>query len=591
MAKDKKFLKDINDVVLDFPYKDCVLVGGQSTEEGLDNYFEYDETITKAQEKQGLKAQSYNQKTAKRKKIFFNQTLAKDEIDRLYDPKAFTNWKRFSKDGEEEVKEIKRDEEGTIKENLIIKGENLLALHSLKKQFAGKVKLIYIDPPYNTGNAGFKYNDNYNHSSWLTFMKNRLEIARELLREDGVIFVQCDDHEQAYLKVLMDEIFGRDNFVNTVIRITTKRVKGDSKNVNSIHDYLHIYGKKYKNVKIFHREQSFEKDSIYNLEDKYISERGKYLLRPLDNGTISYSKSLDYIITAPDGEEIVAGGDLELRKNRLNGIFKSKDWCFRWSKEKFEWGLENEFIVFKKIKNKQRVYFKIYQNVDNKLNETKKYYNFLSVIENCYNNKGTTEIKKILTEDSFSYPKPEALLYEIIDIFTLPNDLVFDFFAGSGTTPAVAHKMGRQYIGIEQMDYIETIACERMKKVIAGEQGGISKSVNWQGGGDFIYFELAKWNETAKEKILACESLEELIKFFDEMYERYFLNYNLKIKEFRKKVIKEEEFKNLTLEEQKKMFITMLYNNQMYVNKTEMADSKYGIDKKSQNLTELFYKK
>ena len=139
------------------------------------------------------------------------------------------------------------------------------------------------------------------------------------------------------------------------------------------------------------------------------------------------------------------------------------------------------------------------------------------------------------------------------------------------------------------MDYVETIAIERLKKVIAGEQGGISKSVNWQGGGDFIYFELAKWNETAKDKILAYESLDELIKFFDEMYERYFLNYNLKIKEFREKVIHEEEFKNLSLDEQKKMFIAMLDNNQMYVNKTEMADKKFGISEEDQKLTLQFY--
>ena len=189
----KRFLKDTNDVVLNWPYKDCVLEGGQTKEEGLDTYFEYDE-----------KTKQYEQKQAKRKEIFFNQVLAHDEIDRLFDPKALVNWKRYTKDGEEKVKEIKRDEDGTIKENMIIKGNNLLALHSLKKQFAGKVKLIYIDPPYNTGNDSFKYNDNFNHSIWLTFMKNRLEVARELLRDDGVIFVQCDDNEQAYLKVLMD---------------------------------------------------------------------------------------------------------------------------------------------------------------------------------------------------------------------------------------------------------------------------------------------------------------------------------------------------------------------------------------------------
>ena len=182
----KRFLKDTNDVVLDFPYKDCVLEGGQSSEEGMDTYFEYDENVSKAQEKQGLKANTYNQKTTKRKEIFFNSVLAYGEIDRLFDHKALVNWKRFSKDGEQKVKEIKRDENGTIKENMIIKGNNLLALHSLKKQFVGKVKLIYIDPPYNTGNDGFKYNDSFNHSAWLTFMKNRLEVARELLKNDGL---------------------------------------------------------------------------------------------------------------------------------------------------------------------------------------------------------------------------------------------------------------------------------------------------------------------------------------------------------------------------------------------------------------------
>lgn len=184
----KRFLKDTNDVVLDFPFKDCVLEGGQSTEEGIDTYFEYDE-----------ESENYEKKQGRRKEIFFNQVLAHDEIDRLFDHKALTNWKRFTKDGEKSpldkggLGDFKRDENGTIKENLIIKGNNLLALHSLKKQFVGKVKLIYIDPPYNTGNDGFKYNDNFNHSTWLTFMKNRLEVAKELLRDDGVIFVNLDD--------------------------------------------------------------------------------------------------------------------------------------------------------------------------------------------------------------------------------------------------------------------------------------------------------------------------------------------------------------------------------------------------------------
>ncbi len=188
----KRFLKDTNDVVLNWPYKDCVLEGGQSTEEGYDTYFEYGKKVTKTDEKKGWKAGQYNKKQAKRKEIFFNTILAHDEIDRLFDEKALVNWKRFTKDGEQEIKEIKRDAElnrkrglpeDTITDNLIIKGNNLLALHSLKREFAGKVKLIYIDPPYyfrkDKSDDAFAYNSNFKLSTWLTFMKNRLELAKE----------------------------------------------------------------------------------------------------------------------------------------------------------------------------------------------------------------------------------------------------------------------------------------------------------------------------------------------------------------------------------------------------------------------------
>jgi len=192
--------------------------------------------------------------------------LAYEEIDRLFDHKALTNWKRFDKDGQQEVQEIKRDKNGTIKENLIIKGNNLLALHSLKKQFAGKIKLIYIDPPYNTGNDGFKYNDNFNHSTWLTFMKNRLEVARELLREDGVIFVQCDDNEQAYLKVLMDEIFGRDR-LNSIISVKVSSESGVKVNANKpvrVKENILVYSK--SNQYIYNRQyvENASYDSNYS---------------------------------------------------------------------------------------------------------------------------------------------------------------------------------------------------------------------------------------------------------------------------------------------------------------------------------------
>ena len=185
-----KFLPERGEVSLVWPYKDCVLEGGQTKEE------------------------------EKRKELFFNEILAQDEIDSLFDPKVLTRWKRYTVDGEGEVTEIKRDDNSVIRENLLIKGNNLLALHTLKTQFRGKVKLIYIDPPYNTGSDSFGYNDSFNHSAWLTFMKNRLEVARELLKIDGIIFIHIDDQEMHYLKLVADDIFGRDNFIATVPRKT-----------------------------------------------------------------------------------------------------------------------------------------------------------------------------------------------------------------------------------------------------------------------------------------------------------------------------------------------------------------------------------
>lgn len=511
----KRFLKDSGDVVLDFPFKDCVLEGGQSTEEGEDKYFEYSD-----------KAQKYEEKTAKRKEIFFNSVLAQDEIDRLFDEKALVAFKRFNKDGENEVKEIKRDANGTIKENLIIKGNNLLALHSLKSQFAGKVKLIYIDPPYNTGNDGFKYNDNFNHSTWLTFMKNRLEVARELLRDDGSIFINIDEGEAHYCKLLLDDIFGKDKFLNEIIwRYRT--YQGQVKE---------FFPKKH--------------DTIF-----------WYIKRDRPAFKVSYQKNykdtVDY--------------------SRWNNFF-----------------VEDKIIYPHYPKTDSR--FTAYLNKYIKENGEPKDGDIIYQVRGYIVDDVWEDIKAIDAKDKGQKTeftggqKPEELIERIIHSITQPNDIILDFHLGSGTTAAVAHKMNRQYIGIEQMDYIKNITKERLKKVIDGEQGGISKSVNWQGGGDFIYFELAKHNETAKEKILNCQNLKELEVLFDELYDKYFLNYNLKIKEFKEKVLKEEEFKNLELIDQKKMFLTMLDLNQMYVNKSEMADKNFAISQQDQELTKEFYK-
>ncbi|MDD3630099.1 MAG: site-specific DNA-methyltransferase, partial [Bacteroidales bacterium] len=540
---------------------------------------------------------SYEEKQAKRKEIFFNSVLAHDEIDRLFDHKALTNWKRFTKDGEQEVKEIKRDEDGTIRENLIIKGNNLLALHSLKKQFTGKVKLIYIDPPYNTGNDGFKYNDNFNHSTWLTFMKNRLEVARELLRDDGVIFVQCDDNEQAYLKVLMDEVFGRENFVNHVsVRVKSSAgFKTVNKGLMETSEYIYIFAKNKRNAEIknLYKETGYDKN--YNL----------VVVNPNDNYKKWQFGKIDDFCFVDINLELFPKNLIEIIKFQLRAEYANKNShkVFRYTAINSDAGKEtleakkkslNTDEVFRVEtskgiryihKGQQITFYSMkFNEVDGKLVPSQQLTNIWEDIAwEGIANEGKVELKK--------GKKPEKLLQRIIEMSTEKNDIVLDYHLGSGTTCAVAHKMGRQYIGIEQLDYRENDSVVRLQNVINGEQGGISKSVNWQGGGDFIYFELAKWNETAKEKILECESLEELEKFFDEMYEKYFLNYNLKIKEFGEKVLQEENFRNLSLDEQKKIFIAMLDNNQMYVNKTEMADKKFGISEEDQNLTNQFYNK
>lgn len=594
----KRFLKDTNDVVLNWPYKDCVLEGGQSTEEGLDTYFEYDETVTKAQEKQGLKAGTYNKKTAKRKEIFFNSVLAHDEIDRLFDHKALTNWKRFTKDGEQEVGEIKRDEDGTIRENLIIKGNNLLALHSLKKQFAGKVKLIYIDPPYNTGNDGFKYNDNFNHSTWLTFMKNRLEVARELLKEDGLIFISIDDNEIHYLKVLMDEIFDRENYLNTfcwVSNLKGRQISG--KGATKTYEYILVYAKNKdsKNIGPFEilieKAKSFMPSSYkgFNYEVKN-DQSGSFILknelyntnsafneetRPNLVFNIHYNFKTKEVKFSDIDQDVNFEGFIKIPpKENNDGIHRFHAW--RWNKNKILRDVSN--LEFVKTINGVKIFTKIREYDATNLKD---------IITDITTTKGTYDIKALLDgKKYFNYPKP----VELIKIFVSQigsKDIVLDFFSGSGTTAHAVLELNkedggnRKFIMIEQMDYINTVTCPRVQKVM--EKENIDDS--------FIYFELAKWNETAKEKIRECESLEELEKFFDEMYERYFLNYNLKIKEFKEKVLKEENFRNLSLDEQKKIFIAMLDNNQMYVNKTEMADKKFGISEEDQNLTNQFYNK
>lgn len=509
--KTKSFLKTNNEVVLNFAYKDGVIKGGQSKDE-----------------------------KQKSKEIFFNEILAKDEIDVLFAPKALQNFElvgnsactAISAELESQTNKRERERERDNEQlknslnagaNLLIKGNNLLALHSLKKKFANKVKLIYIDPPYNTGNDSFNYNDNFNHSTWLTFMKNRLEIAREFLSDDGVMFIQCDDNEQAYLKVLCDEIFGRENFVRQIIwRIGwVSGFKTTAKIVRN-HDTILVYA---KNI------ESLELKKIYltpqNYQERFNDENRKKIIEKLLNFGINNEeakKTMRFIETIGLPEKY----PLETTWN-----------CNQYDK-----------------------------------------LNSIAIVS--YSGE---KMSKMLKTDEFDGQKPEALLKRIIEISTNENDLVMDFFAGSGTTLAVAHKMKRRWIGIEQMEYIESITKERLKKVINGEQGGISKALNWQGGGSFVYVELMPLNAVYKERIANSNDEKELEKLYKDLESKAFLDYRVDIQ----KMLNDREFHTLTLEDKREILRLILDPNMDYVLYGDIEDSELGIDKETKELNKIFY--
>lgn len=416
--------------------------------------------------------------------------------------------------------------------HILIEGDNLEALTTLAYTHEGKIDVIYIDPPYNTGNKDFIYNDSfvdsedsYRHSKWLSFMSRRLKIAKKLLSDKGIIFISIDDNEYANLKLLCDEIFKEPYCLGDMIRITTKRVKGDAKNINIIHDHVLAYSTSLD----FQLQHKLKEDyAIYELEDQHIKERGKYLIRPLDNGSISYSTKSDYVIEAPDGSRIVAGGDEDARKKRLSGKANSKDWCFRWSEEKFKWGIEHDFIVFKQTKSGWRCYFKIYQFVDNKLQPTVKFDNQTSLIDECFNNQGTTEIKTILPNNSiFTYPKPLSLLKTLISLCR-NKAIILDFFAGSGTTLHSVMQLNAEDGGKRtcilctnnENNICEEVTYERNKRVIEGYTKPNGEFVEGLHDNNLRYYktEFVKRSKTQKRRHELMDKSTSLLCIKEDLY-------------------------------------------------------------------------
>jgi adenine specific DNA methylase N-4/N-6 len=349
-------------------------------------------------------------------------------------------------------------------DNRLIFGDNLLALKALEQEFTGKVKCVFIDPPYNTGSAFTHYDDGLEHSIWLGLMRDRLEIIKRLLSDDGSLWITIDDNEAHYLKVLCDEVFGRGNFVGNIVWQHSIQGKNDAKLLSLHHNYVLVYRKS----DLFIRNllpRTEEHNTNYRNPDN--DPKGAW--RSGDVRSPNYRENLRYIVRTPGGKEI---------QPPPNG--------WRWSEDTFNEKVKTGEISF--LDDETRVLRKIYlADQAGRVPESIWFGKEAGTTRDASNH-----LASIIKGVSFDTPKPEQLIERILQIATNPGDLVLDSFAGSGTTGAVAHKMGRRWIMVELGEHCHTHIIPRLQKVIDGEdQGGISKAVNWQGGGGFRYFRLA----------------------------------------------------------------------------------------------------
>lgn len=465
MYKNKIGLVDSNnnlisqkqEVSLVWPYKDCVLEGGQTKED------------------------------QKREEIFYNEILAPDEINRLLAPKVLGNAKRYGVNGVEEDVEFDKND------NLIIKGNNLLGLTSLLEKYENQIQLIYIDPPFNTGKDSFEYNDRFNHSTWLTFMKNRLVIAKRLLKQDGSILVHLDFNESHYAKVLLDEVFGNECFKNNIVWCYTGP-SGSTRFLPRKHDDILFYGNS-ENIK-FNQPYVKHKSGVHNTGQVF----GKT------------DSSDDFKEKAEEQGK------------------KLEDW----------W-------------------------------------------DDIYS---TDRYRSELLD--FSGQKPEKLLQRIIEMTTDEGDIVLDYHLGSGTTAAVAHKLGRRYIGIEQMEGQIDIELDRLQKVIDGYEFGISKDVNWQGGGSFVYCELLEDNGNLVNELENAKNSDSVKKILNKAIDNGKLIPSVLHSDLKEN---EDDFDKLSLDEQKNLVIELLNKNQLYVNLSDIDDEDYKVSEADKEFTRSFYGK
>lgn len=526
-----RFLDESTDVVLDFPYKDTVLKAGMSKEDVAKEDLIPNEP-------------------------FFNEVIAAEEIDTLLDKKILVNAKRYTATAVEEAQYFSEDE------SLILKGNNLLALHSLKDKYVGKVKLIYIDVPYyfkkKIAEDSFKYNSNFHFSTWLTFLKNRLEVAKTLLKENGSIWINISEDGMHYLKVLTDSVFGSEKFVGTLPRKTRDGKSDVPFNFSQDFDWLLVY------------TIGNESDTIMGriVERKYY-ETPDFPNRPWRSAdmtkqtTAKERPNSDFTMVNP-------------RTGKEYPVNPKRSWAV--TKDTFDEyyraggiGFPDDYDFMKG----NRPFRRVFKDEDEaKGKPTAVYSDFLlkdfisTLLTKAKNKSGNDEIEKLFSRDDFDYAKPESLIKAIIEIGTKENDIVLDFFMGSATTQAVAMKMNRRFIGIEQMDYINTVSVPRLQKVMEGEQGGISKDVDWQGGGSFVYAELMEKSKGYLQDVLHASNSDQLNSIYQLMLENVDLDFRADLEN-----VQEMLKDTISLEDKKQLLIKVIDKNQLYYNYAEIDDT------------------
>lgn len=535
------YIYEDSTIVLNWPYKDCILEGGQDKDD------------------------------AKREEVFFNETLAPDQINTILDDKVFTNWKRCSKTGEKELDELNDDD------NMVIRGNNLVVLRSLRKRYADKIKLIYIDPPYNTkGDANsFSYNNTFNHSTWLTFMKNRLEVARELLKEDGFIAIAIDHSELFYLGVLADEIFGRDNRVGIVTVVHKPEGRNQEKFFGTSNEFMLVYAKN-KNVAHFNKvviepeiakkyDMSDEKGN-YRLQSFIRMTDGKLALRsvrPKFWYPVFFNKVTGVINTSR-----LSNDDVEIYPISQAGVEMSWKSLPSTLQELIDNG---EIICQPDNTGKPMIYEKIRETQVIKTHWIRKEYNAIQY--------GTKVLNEILGKNLFGFPKSVYLVEDVIKIMADKNDLVLDFFSGSGTTGhavMLANKEDgghRKFILIEQMDYIEYVTKERLQKLVETDFRDES----------FVYCNIKNDANIFREAVRMADD-KKLGELLDEVLKSSFLSYRVDPKKVSKK-----EFDKLSTADKKRILMDLVDNNTLYLNYSEINDKTYNISDADKKHNKEFY--